>query len=82
MGVELRPNLHYTAEMGDRIGIVIAVRTDEKDRAAYVIEDADGHNSVLPTGKDTTLSGYRSIEDAWEAAGFEMDDAPEARPFP
>ena len=64
MGVDLRPNLHYTAELDDRIGIVIAVRTDERDRASYVIEEVEGKNSILPTGKDTTLSSFSSFEDA------------------
>lgn len=79
MGVELRPNVHYTAEMGERIGIIIAVRTDEKDKTAYVIEEANGRNSVLPVGKDTSLSAYGSLEEAQEAAGFEIefeDDGP------
>lgn len=74
MGVELRPNVHYTAEMGERIGIIIAVRTDEKDKTAYVIEEANGRNSVLPVGKDTSLSAYGTLEEAQVAAGYEFED--------
>lgn len=73
MGVELRPNVHYTAELNDRIGFVLGIRTDERDRASFLIEEADGTNSVLPAGRETTLTSYRTIGEAWEAAGFDAE---------
>lgn len=75
MAIELRPNLHYVAANDERIGVVVCIRTDEKDRAAYVIEEHDGTNSVLPASKTTTLSVFSNLE---EAQDFAYGPDPEA----
>lgn len=68
MAIELRPNLHYVAANEERIGVVVCVRTDESERAAYVIEDEDGNNTVLPASKTTTLSVFATLDEAQEYA--------------
>lgn len=68
MAIELRPNLHYVAANDERIGVVVCVRTDESERAAYVIEDTDGNNTVLPASKTTTLSVFATLEEAQDFA--------------
>lgn len=74
MAIELRPNLHYVAANAERIGVVVCIRTDREDLAAYVIEDAEGNNSVLPASKTTTLNVFGSLEDAQDYAyGPETD---------
>ena len=74
MAVDLRPNLHYTAELNGRVGFIIAVKTDEKDRASYLVEMADGSNTVMPAGRETILTSHRTVGEAWEEAGFESDE--------